>query len=278
MSMGYRAREPWPASLKFSFGLLMVLALSAFTWTLQPGRVRRTDDASLPSVSSRPEPAAGLTGGEPVAATTTRETQDSPVPPAPKRPSRSPLDDFRRAVRYHEAGDLNKAVEIYHSLLARDALPAEVRNNLGLIHQARGDLAEGARELRNALKHNPNYAKAHNNLGVLLLAQQRIEAAMASFRAAAAADPADIDPIINLGLAQKAAGLPEQAAETLLSALGVSPHSAPAHYNLAVLYDGSGERARAVEHYRAFLEHRGSAHASMATDVEARLAALDGAR
>ena len=42
--------------------------------------------------------------------------------------------------------------------------------------------------------------------------------------------------------------------ETLVRALAVDGRSAAAHYNLAVLYDQSGEAGRAVEHYRAFLD------------------------
>lgn len=278
-SMGYRAPQSgrrWP---KVIAGLLALVALSAFSWVLNPSRLPGSTRAAAPAGIPRTETRAGSAAPlEPVAASPAGELLQSPAPSAPAPPSRSPLDDFRRAVRYQEAGDLNRAVEIYQSLLARDALPAEVHNNLGLIHQARGNLDEAAREFQHALMHDPGYAKAHNNFGVLLLARHRTGAAISSFRAASRANPSDIASVINLALAQKAAGLPEQAAETLLYALGVSPRSAPAHYNLAVLYDGSGERARAVEHYRAFLEHRGSAYSSLAADVQARLAELDGGR
>ena len=117
---------------------------------------------------------------------------------------------FDRAVALQEAGDFDRAVEIYEALLARDELPAQVHNNLGLIYQHGGRLEQAARELENALAHDPQYSRAH--------------------------------------------------------------------YNLAVLFDRSGERARAAEHYRAFLEHRGSDHASLTSDVRARLAALAAAR
>ena len=79
----------------------------------------------------------------------------------------------------------------------------------------------------------------------------------------------------NLALAHKAAGKPELARETLLTALVLSPDHAPAHYNLAVLYDQAGERALAVEHYRAFLEHRGDEYTARAADARERIAALD---
>jgi hypothetical protein len=42
------------------------------------------------------------------------------------------------------------------------------------------------------------------------------------------------------------------------------------------LYEQSGETARAIEHYRAFLANAGSHHASRAADVRARLEVLAG--
>ena len=120
------------------------------------------------------------------------------------------LGDFARALAFQRAGEIARAIAIYEALLARDQLPAEAHNNLGLIRQDRGKLEDAAREFENSLAHDPGYA--------------------------------------------------------------------PAHYNLAVLYDRAGDRARAGEHYRAFLEHRGNDHASLTPDVTGRLAALDEAR
>jgi Tfp pilus assembly protein PilF len=62
--------------------------------------------------------------------------------------------------------------------------------------------------------------------------------------------------------------------ETLIRAPAVDPRSAAAHYNLAVLYDQAGELSRAVDHYRAFLDHSGPQHAARLPDVRARVAEL----
>ena len=85
-----------------------------------------------------------------------------------------------------------------------------------------------------------------------------------------------MDATINLALVEKAEGRSERAKETLLRAIGMDPRSAAAHYNIAGLYDQSGETARAIEHYRAFLAYAGSGHAARAADVRARLDALGG--
>ena len=165
--------------------------------------------------------------------------------PAPGKANEAPPQgDFAQALAFEEAGDVARAIELYNGLLARDELPAQAHNNLGLIHQQRGQLDDAVREFENSLAHDPRYVAA----------------------------------AVNLGLAHKAAGRLDKARDSLLAALAISPGYAPAHYNLAVLYDRSGDRARAAGHYRAFLEHRGGDHASLTTDVTARLAALDAAR
>ena len=79
---------------------------------------------------------------------------------------------------------------------------------------------------------------------------------------------------MNLALVEKASGRLESAKELLIRAVGVSPRNGWAHYNLAVVFDHSGEVARAVEHYRSFLEHAGPEVSARAPDVRARLDAL----
>jgi hypothetical protein len=71
-----------------------------------------------------------------------------------------------------------------------------------------------------------------------------------------------------------AAVIDSRDARALLEALSVAPNSPPAHYNLAVLYEATGERSRAVEHYRAFIDTAGSEYADRVPAVRSRLAAL----
>ena len=54
----------------------------------------------------------------------------------------------------------------------------------------------------------------------------------------------------------------------------ISPRSAAAHYNLAQLYDQTSEAARAIDHYRKFLEYASPEYAPRAAAVRARLEAL----
>jgi tetratricopeptide (TPR) repeat protein len=83
-----------------------------------------------------------------------------------------------------------------------------------------------------------------------------------------------VDAAVNIALVEKAAGRPERAKEALLRALALDPGNAPAHFNLAALYEQTGDGARALEHYRAFLQHAGSEHATRTDDARARIDAL----
>ena len=186
----------------------------------------------------------------------------------------SSADDFQLALYHQRAGDFENALSHYRIVLQRSPMHAQARNNLGLLYQSKGMLTEAIAEFQRALFIDARYSRARNNLGVTLLNQGRIDAAAAEFRSVLAEEPRNVDALVNLALAEKAGAQPERAKETLLRALLIDHRSAPAHYNLGALFETTGDSARAVEHYRAFLEHAGTAYSHHAPEVRARLDAL----
>ena len=198
-------------------------------------------------------------------------------PPAPSSAEASTapaVDPLRLALYHHRAGDFESALLAYRALLKQDELNASVHNNLGMLYQQKNLQDEAAREFQRALFIDPDYALARNNLGVTLLRQGKLDAAAAQFRALLERDARNTDALVNLALTQKGAGQVEQARSSLARALAISPRDAAAHYNLAVLFDEAGEAARAVEHYRGFLDNAGSEHAERAPHIRARIEAL----
>lgn len=185
----------------------------------------------------------------------------------------APVDDFSLALYYQRAGEFDKAVERYRAVLKHDASNAGAHNNLGVLYLDRGMFEPAVGELQRALAINPRYPNARLNLGVALMRQNKADAAAAEFRALLAHEPENVDAMVNLALAERASS-PEPARELLLRALSVAPRHAPAHYNLAVLYDRSGEAGRALEHYRAFLAAAAPEHSARASEVRARVAVL----
>ena len=210
----------------------------------------------------------------PVASVSPTSAPPSAAPPASgASPSPSAPNDLELALYYHRAGDFENALQHYRALLQKNELNAQAHNNLGLLYQEKNLLEESARELQRAVLIEPRNTSARNNYGVTLLMQGRPDEAAAEFRAVLAIDSRHIDALVNLALAQRV-NQPEVAKETLLRALSIAPRNAAAHYNLAQLYDQSNEPARAIAHYRTFLETAGTEQASRAAAVRARIAAL----
>lgn len=189
--------------------------------------------------------------------------------------SRPPASDLELALYYHRTGDYPKALQRYQALLQQNELNAQAHNNLGLLYQQRNLLQESARELQRAVVLEPRNAGTRNNYGVTLLMLGQVDHAAAEFQTALWLEPQNLDALINLSLVQRRTGQLDTAKETLLHVLNVAPSNAPAHYNLGQLYDDTNERARAVEHYRLFLDNAGADHADRAALVRARIAALN---
>ena len=183
-------------------------------------------------------------------------------------------NDLELALYFHRAGDFENALQHYRALLQKNELNAQAHNNLGLLYQEKNLLQESARELQRAILIEPRNTGARNNYGVTLLLQGKPDEAAAQFRTVLASEPRHVDALVNLALTQRTTGQLDTAAETLLSALAIAPRSAAAHYNLAQLYDQTSEPARAVQHYRSFLENADAEHAARAAAVRARIAAL----
>jgi Tfp pilus assembly protein PilF len=212
----------------------------------------------------------------------------SGVPPAPAKngPQPSRIDspapasaltsnhDLELAIQAQRAGDFDGALQRYRTLLEKNELNVQARNNLGILYQEKGLLQDSLRELQRAATIEPRNAGTHNNYGVTLLLLGRTDHAVAEFQTALKLDPGNLDARVNLALAERSSGHLDAAKEALLEVLSRAPANAPAHYNLAQLYDQTNEPARAVEHYRLFLDHASAEQAGRADPVRARIAAL----
>jgi Tfp pilus assembly protein PilF len=198
-----------------------------------------------------------------------------PVPVTPAAPAPA-VDHFELAVRYHRLGNFEQALKHYVAILEADEFNVEARNNLGLLYSERGLVDDAIAQFRRALLIDPEYLRARSNLAVVLMNVGRLSEARAELRAALSVDPRNADLLVNMALVDKADGHPEQAKETLLRALGLQPTHAAAHYNLALLYEQSGDRAKAHDHYDAFLKTAGPEHGGLLTEVRRRMDVLKG--
>jgi tetratricopeptide (TPR) repeat protein len=289
-SLGYTPiRRKSPAAF-VALAVLAVAAAGYFAWSQWPSAMKPTPPqiTSSAPVTSPPAATVPKRTAEP-----TSGTVPPPAPPVPavdthpvRVPSRpapavrtasittTEADDFNLAVYHQRAGDFDTALLKYRAVLQRNERNAQARNNVGLLYLDKGLLEDAVRELRRALTIDPAYSRARTNLGVALMRQHQLDAAASEFGVVLAQDPRDVDALVNLALVERAGEHDERAKDLLIRALSVAPRNAWAHYNLAVVFDHSGEVARAVEHYRAFLDNAGPDVSARAPDVRARLDAL----
>ena len=226
-----------------------------------------------PAAPTVPLPAATGTG------TATRPHSAAPivVRASPRQGAVADGDpEFTRALRSHRSGDLDAAIADYRRILERSPRDVRAHNNLGLAYRDKGLLDEAAGHFQRALSVDPAYATARTNLAATLLGLGRPDYAAAELRRVLALDPANVDALVNLALAENAAGRRSAAHELLLQAAALEPRDATVRYNLAVAYDEAGEPSRALEHYRAFLDRAGRAHAARVEDVRRRIGEITG--
>jgi tetratricopeptide (TPR) repeat protein len=124
-----------------------------------------------------------------------------------------------RAAELEDAGELELAVDIYHTVLAIRGPTAEICFQLAetLYRQGRADAA--AERYFVAIELDEDFVEARANLGCVLMETGRSDLAIASFR----------------------------------GALQLHPDYPDVHYHLAQALDDLGERSEAEEHWRTFL-------------------------
>jgi protein O-GlcNAc transferase len=191
------------------------------------------------------------------------------------------------AVRYHQAGNLRQAEELYREVLRADPQNADAwhllgvaahhagrnedavenirraidldgaqavfHSNLGLAYAAQGRLAEALACYREALRLQPGYANAHNNLGALLHDQGRPAEAEFCFREAVRLRPSYAEAHNNLGAALAAQGRPDEAAASCREALRLRADYAEAHSNLGAALAAQGQISEALACYQQAL-------------------------
>ncbi|HUL76752.1 MAG TPA: tetratricopeptide repeat protein [Vicinamibacteria bacterium] len=145
----------------------------------------------------------------------------SSATPAQELPPALPAP-FEDGVRALKAGKLDEAEKAFRAVLAKGGASAPVHNNLGIVHQERGE---------------------H-------------EKAVVEFREAVRLDPASAAPRILLGASLLALGRVKEARTQLERAVKIAPQEPLARLQLARTEERAGDWVGAVDQYRALREMR----------------------
>jgi tetratricopeptide (TPR) repeat protein len=152
---------------------------------------------------------------------------DRPTPartPEPRRGNgaapHGTQERFYAAVQAEEAGDKQRAMELYEEIIALDPSYAAAYINLGTIQFHLRDFERAEYLYRRATEVDPSYVLAYFDLGNVLDELERLEESIEAYR----------------------------------KAVELAPRYADAHYNLALAYERSDRHRAALRHWQAYLK------------------------
>lgn len=138
----------------------------------------------------------------------------------PRNEARPNLQDsFLAAVQAEEAGDKQRAIQLYEQLLAAD----------------------------------PGYAPAYINLGTIYFHLRQFSRAEDLYRRATIADPEYVLAFFDLGNVLDELNRLDESIAAYRRAIVLAPRYADAHYNLALAYERKSECRSALRHWHAYL-------------------------
>ncbi len=126
---------------------------------------------------------------------------------------------FLNAVQAEEAGDKQRAVDLYNEILSADPGYAPAFINLGTIYFHLRQYGRAEELYRRATQADPEYVLAFFDLGNVLDELERLDESIAAY----------------------------------LQAIALAPRYADAHYNLALAFERKGERRLALRHWQTYL-------------------------
>ena len=91
---------------------------------------------------------------------------------------------LQNALRHHQAGQLDRAEELYREVLLADPAQADALHLLGVATHMRGRFVEAHGLISRAIRSNPSQSIYHANLGITLESLGRKDEAEAAYRRA----------------------------------------------------------------------------------------------
>ncbi len=187
---------------------------------------------------------------------------------------------LNRAIRHHQAGELDAANAIYDRILDADpdhpdalnlsgviahqtgnqeaairlierairvnGANANYYNNLGEAYRAFGRNQDAIEAYERALRINPGDVAANNNLGLALQSLQRYDDARTAYERALALAPNDVEVLLNIGNLHREFCRLEESAEAFRNVVDISPGLASGHASLGVTLYEAGDSEAAV--------------------------------
>ncbi len=197
---------------------------------------------------------------------------------------------LRKAIQYHQTGNLIEAEKIYKDILAIDdnnfyalnylgALYCQIGNydnainyinkalqiypdahayyNLGLAYQGKKFFDKAISSYKKALNLDPNMADAWVNLGIIFFKNEmQTDDALKCFKEALRIKPNHTEAYNNLGIILRQKGQLEEATECYQKAIQLNPEYPDVLLNLAIVLQESGKLEEAITYYKKALNYK----------------------
>ncbi len=163
---------------------------------------------------------------------------------------------FELALRYHQAGQLVEAEQIYRKILAAHPKHFDAMHHMGIIAHEVGQHTTAIQLISDAIALHPDHAAAYSNLGEAYRALGRMDEALAAYRQAIALDPHIPDFHSNLAIVLAQRGNLAEAAGECRRALQIRPDWPEAHNNLGNIFRDQGLLEEAGNSYRTAIRLR----------------------
>jgi tetratricopeptide (TPR) repeat protein len=165
-------------------------------------------------------------------------------------------EEIREAESLQQAGDVDKAEDLYRSILKRDPEHVEAARLLAGIASQHKRLREAEIFLLRATALAPDYARAWVDLVDVQREQEKYAEAIESARRLVAIEPDKAESHMVYAGAVGAAGRHEEAIDAYGRALALSPQKAPAMCGMAHHLKTIGSQEEAIAQYRACITAR----------------------
>ncbi len=143
-------------------------------------------------------------------------------------------ETLRNGVAAHQAGDLDRAVELYGEILRAVPEHADATHLMGLVHFQKGQNDIAATMIRAAIDIDSKVTLYHANLGRVFTAMREDAGALVAFREAALLEPENAPLQADLAGAMLRCVDADGAVARASLALELSPDLAEAHLNLGL--------------------------------------------
>lgn len=176
------------------------------------------------------------------------------IPGPALQPNIDQTQTLQEAVRYHQAGEFDRAKVLYKDILSKQSNHSEALHLLGVTAFQTGQNSQAIDLIGRAIQINPRNPLYYFNIGVAYKGDGRLDDAISSYQKAVEIKPDYAECYFNIGNLHKEKGEFEKAVEFYGKAIELDPKSIKSFYNLGNTLKETGQLEKAISAYEKILE------------------------